>query len=124
MRVHIIIRRKVPETMREQVADLTRLMRRMALRQDGYFYGETLAPAQHSDEHIIISTWRSLGCWHRWSESSIRRKIQTRIDAVLESETEYRMQQDTLPRSFDIAFETLPAAPVGQRPTAPAPMAT
>lgn len=89
MTVKIFIKRKVSS---EKVLPLTVLLKKLrslTLNQSGYIYGETLKRVDKEDECMVISTWRSLEDWNAWLNNEERIAIQSEIDLLLGTETEY-----------------------------------
>ena len=89
MAVRVFIRRRVPETRISGIIQLFRRLRRNALEQEGYISGETIRNIDDSEIYIVISTWKTLKDWKRWSESPLRKEIQGKIDDLLGGQTEY-----------------------------------
>jgi heme-degrading monooxygenase HmoA len=94
MAVKILIRRKgVDKNIIELTKQLKRL-RSLTLNQPGYIYGETLRRIDEPDESMVISTWRSVEDWENWLSNEQRRSIQSEIDLLLGSETEYAVYEE------------------------------
>ena len=89
MAVKIILRRRIPPDKLERAERLLNLLRGTAAKQTGYFYGESLRSGEDPDQHIVISTWQSMGCWRTWEASAERRQIQARLDDLLGNPTRY-----------------------------------
>ena len=89
MAVRVFIRRRVPPARISGIIQLFRRLRRKALEQDGYISGETLRNLNDPEIYIVISSWKTLEDWKRWSESSERKEIQGKIDNLLGGQTEY-----------------------------------
>lgn len=93
MTVKIFIKRKVSS---ENVLNLTVLLKKLrtlTLNQNGYIYGETLKRVDRGDECMVISTWRSLEDWNAWVNNEERITIQSEIDLLLGTETEYSVYE-------------------------------
>ena len=91
MAVKVLISRKVTQ---ENVADVFGLitqLRAAAARQPGYISGETLMSVADPDRYLVISTWQALEDWEAWLKSDERRKIQKKIDGLLDGPTEYEV---------------------------------
>ena len=89
MAVRVFIRRRVPETRIGGIIQLFRRLRRNALEQEGYISGETIRNIDDPEIYIVISTWKTLKDWKRWSESPLRKEIQGKIDDLLGGQTNY-----------------------------------
>ncbi len=91
MSVKIIIIRKVPQEKQTEIRPLLLKMRVIANAQVGYISGETLINYDDPQEHLVISTWKSLENWNSWLANEKRIELQKRVDAVLGTETLYRI---------------------------------
>jgi len=47
----------------------------------------------NKEEYIVISTWQSVDNWQQWATSRARLKLQNKIDAALNENTEYEIYQ-------------------------------
>lgn len=91
MTVKVLIRRTVPQ---DRVKDLMPLfieLRNRATHQPGYISGETLRRLDKPDEFLVIGTWESSDHWNRWAASHERNEVQSQIDSLLGSTTEYEV---------------------------------
>lgn len=91
MAVKIILKRKVSKDKEAALSPLLIEMRALAMSQPGYISGETLRNAEDPEDVLVISTWQSPESWKAWLRSSARANIQEKIDALLETKTEYGM---------------------------------
>jgi len=91
MAVKIILKRKVSKDKEAALSPLLIEMRALAMSQPGYISGETLRNAEDPEDVLVISTWQSPESWKGWLRSSARANIQEKIDALLETKTEYGM---------------------------------
>lgn len=91
MAVKVIIKRMVPEESQKGLMPLLRRLRVLANHQEGYISGETLQRIDRPGQYLVISTWRSLDDWRKWSLSGQRKEIQDEIDRLLGEETEYEI---------------------------------
>ena len=98
MAFKIIIKRSVPEDKRKALLPLLEQLRDMALRQPGYFYGESLIAMDDPEKHIVISTWQSFDNWLAWAGSRPRHAMQARIDELLGTVTEYEFYRHPEPQ--------------------------
>jgi len=89
MAVKIMIRRRVPKEKEGELLPLLIQMRALATAQPGYISGETLRNLEEPDEFLVISTWMSVENWKDWATSKQRMEIQSRIDDLLQSPTDY-----------------------------------
>jgi heme oxygenase (mycobilin-producing) len=94
MAVKILIKRRIPENIRETLFNtLIRELRVLATAQSGYISGETLKRVDRPNEYLVISTWQSVGAWNAWKASPERAEIQNRIEAMLGEPTEYEVYE-------------------------------
>ncbi len=93
MTVKIFIKRKVSENNSAELQLLLTKLRSMTLSQPGYISGETLRRIDVKDESMVISTWQSVAEWNNWVNNEQRMAIQTQIDQLLGSETEYAVYE-------------------------------
>jgi len=85
----ILIRRVIPVDADQQLDQLLKQMRTATLTREGYVSGETLHRVDVPGEVLVISSWRTARDWESWLHSAERMEIQTRIDALLGTPTEY-----------------------------------
>ncbi|MBU2054035.1 MAG: antibiotic biosynthesis monooxygenase [Proteobacteria bacterium] len=94
MAVKILIKRRIPEDLREPVCDgLIRRLRKLAVVQRGYISGETLRSVDHPEECLVISTWLNAAAWSIWQANPERIEIQKQIDIILGEPTGYEMYE-------------------------------
>ncbi len=90
MAIKVIIKRTIPKsTCKAQLDPLLEVLRDMASKQKGYFYGETLRSVTRPEEQIVLSTWDNIHSWLAWAGSRERALLQAKIDEVLGTTTEY-----------------------------------
>ena len=94
MAVKIFIKRKGVDKNIIELTALLKKMRTLTINQPGYIYGETLRRVDQPDECVVVSTWRSLDDWNNWFSNDERRSIQSEIDLLLGSETEYEIFEE------------------------------
>ncbi len=93
MTVKIFIKRKVSSENILALTTLLKNLRSLTLNQSGYIYGETLKRVDRKDECMVISTWRSLEDWNAWLNNEERVAIQSEIDLLLGTETDYSVYE-------------------------------
>ena len=91
MTVKIIIKRRVTESMAEQLTPLLIKLRNLAMSQPGYITGETLKRVDRPGATLVISTWNSMEAWRQWVTNPERTAVQAQIDALLGEPTEYEI---------------------------------
>jgi heme oxygenase (mycobilin-producing) len=85
----VLIRRMIPADAGPELEKLLRQMRSSTIERRGYVFGETLYRVDVPGEVLVISTWQTIQDWERWFQSPERMEIQTRIDVLLQTPTEY-----------------------------------
>ncbi len=106
MAVKVIIKRTIPQGLSlELISLLLEQIRSLASIQPGYFYGETLQSVSNPEVHIVISTWKSIQSWHAWISSKERTAMQTKIDTILGTTTEYEVYVHLAPFSSQDALD-------------------
>ena len=93
MSVKIFIKRSVSENKVPELTILLKRLRSVTLMQPGYISGQTLKRLDKVNECIVISTWRSLEDWNDWIKNEKRMAIQSEIDELLGTETEYALYE-------------------------------
>jgi heme-degrading monooxygenase HmoA len=93
MSVKIFIKRSVSESKVPELTILLKRLRSVTLMQPGYISGQTLKRLDKVNECIVISTWRSLEDWNDWIKNEKRMAIQSEIDELLGTETEYALYE-------------------------------
>lgn len=93
MSVKVIINRKCPKDQEKELFKCIRSIRNLVPKQSGYISGEYLRSIDDANEIVTISTWFSHEDWLGWFNSSQRKEIQAKIDAiegVISKHTVYR----------------------------------
>lgn len=88
MSAKILIKRRVPADREEQLLNLIRRLRSMAVTQPGYISGETLRSVENAEEYLVISNWQTVEDWKAWEASRERTEIQEQIDRLLGEKTQ------------------------------------
>lgn len=91
MTIKVLIKRKIPEKLNDELNILFAKMRYTAMQQHGYIGGETLRKINSPDDYLIISRWQDIDDWSRWLVSDERREIQERIDSLIDAETKFEI---------------------------------
>jgi heme-degrading monooxygenase HmoA len=91
MSVKVLITRQVPPDKRQEMLNLFKEMRTLAMTQPGYISGETLKSNDRPDVYLIISTWENATDWEDWLLSKERQAIQEKIDTLLGGKTHYEI---------------------------------
>jgi heme-degrading monooxygenase HmoA len=87
MAVKILIHRKVRPGKEKELSEAVRNLRSKTIHAEGYISGETLRSIEDPSLYLVISTWRSLEDWNRWTHSPERKAFQQKTDAMLEEPT-------------------------------------
>lgn len=93
MSVKIFIKRTVPAGKVPELTVLLKRMRSVTLMQPGYISGQTLKRLDKADECMVISTWRSVEDWNDWVKNEKRIAIQSEMDQLLGTETDYEIYE-------------------------------
>lgn len=92
MAVKILIKRKIPENIKETLFNtLIRQLRVLATQQSGYISGETLRRIDQPNDYLVISTWKDIAAWNSWKGNRERAEIQNQIDVMLGEPTKYEI---------------------------------
>lgn len=91
MAVKVFIRRQIPLGKENEIMDLVKELRKLALSQPGYISGETLVSFDDPQKFLVISTWRSIDDWKAWEASPERTAKQSKIDEITGNVTEYEI---------------------------------
>jgi heme-degrading monooxygenase HmoA len=99
MTVRVLMTRKIPSlssglldsALMSKLNELLLELRDMANHQYGYISGETLRNVEDRNEYLVISTWKSLEAWQRWFANEKREQKEGTVDALLGSNTTYKI---------------------------------
>ena len=81
--IRVVISRKAKAG--EDLSSLLVELRVAAItRFPGYIGGETLVNLEDSTNMVVLSTWRSIEDWERWSNSETRINLYKRIEPLLQ----------------------------------------
>ena len=82
--VRVVIEHKVksPEYV-DKAVDVIREIREEAMKQHGFFIGETLTNVDDPTNMLVISTWESREAWDAWDKSKRRVELKPRINELL-----------------------------------------
>ena len=93
MTIKVMIKRKVREELAPSLDILLRQLRSLTVNQKGYVSGETLKRVDEEEMSLVISTWKTLDDWRRWTASPERIELQNEIDVMLGEQTEYEVYE-------------------------------
>ncbi len=99
MSVVILIKRTVPEEKVGEVLPLFNQLRSRSLEQPGYVSGATLKRVDNPSEYLVISTWQLIEDWEKWKASDKRKEIQSKIDSLIGTKTDYEIYDYQIPYS-------------------------
>jgi heme-degrading monooxygenase HmoA len=97
MPIKILIKRRLTPDKDQEMIELARRLRALAVQQEGYISGETLRRIDNPEDLLVISTWQSLEAWQKWRDHPARMELQSKIDTLLGRETSYEIYQFGLP---------------------------
>ncbi len=89
--IKVLLERTIKGKHVKEIIRLLRMMRVLAMQQQGYISGETLHAVDDPNRYLVISTWESLAHWQAWLGSSERQKIQAEVDGYMELPTQPRV---------------------------------
>jgi heme-degrading monooxygenase HmoA len=87
MAIKILIHRKVKRGKEKELSEAVRNLRSKIIHAGGYISGETLRSIEDPSLYLVISTWRSLEDWNRWTGSLDRKAFQQNTEPMLEEPT-------------------------------------
>ncbi|HSO20091.1 MAG TPA: antibiotic biosynthesis monooxygenase family protein [Desulfosarcina sp.] len=91
--IKVHIRRQVTEENQQAVMELVTQLRATITGHPGYLSSETLKRVDPPGEILVVSKWKSLFYWRQWFESRERVNLQDRIEALLQSKTQYEIYE-------------------------------
>lgn len=91
MAVKVLIDRKAPSKVSAELSSLIKELRIRTINQPGYISGETLQRVDEPGETLVIATWKTVDDYMKWVFSKERAEIQEKIDAMLGTETVYKV---------------------------------
>ncbi|PKN34798.1 MAG: antibiotic biosynthesis monooxygenase [Deltaproteobacteria bacterium HGW-Deltaproteobacteria-19] len=103
MSLKVLIKRKVPPAMRDEIMNLIKELRSRATVQTGYITGETLQRLDEPDEFLVISSWQNLDDWNKWMNSAIRTEIRQRIEILAGAKESYEVYYHPGPASATLS---------------------
>lgn len=83
MAIKILIQRKVKRGKEEELNEIVKDLRLKAMYSEGFISGETLQSIKDPSMHLVISTWKSIEAWKKWLNSTYRKEIKKKIQAVI-----------------------------------------
>jgi heme-degrading monooxygenase HmoA len=84
--IRVLIERRIQEGAGPAYEKLQRERRFQALREHGYFTGETWRDLDDAHHYVVISTWRSRSDWEGWTATDERRDVLERLAPLVVSE--------------------------------------
>ncbi|MCP4753305.1 MAG: antibiotic biosynthesis monooxygenase [Proteobacteria bacterium] len=87
----IMISRRISKEQKAVVASFVNRLCVLAAAQDGYMGGETFVSYEEPEEHLTISTWRSLQDWNTYSELEESKDLHYKIDLILGRATKHQI---------------------------------
>ena len=71
----------------EKLNEIVRDVRSKAMHAEGFISGETLRSIEDPLVHLVMSTWKSIEDWDKWLKSPERKKVESKLDAILAEPT-------------------------------------
>ena len=97
MALVILIKRTVPDEKVKEVIPLFNQLRRLSLDRPGYISGATLKRVDNPNEYLVISTWQLVEDWEKWKACDKRNEIQSKIDSLIGTKTDYEIYDYRIP---------------------------
>ncbi len=83
MDVKALVRRVPKQGAWQDVIDVIREARALAMNQPGYISGETLLSATGQDATLVISVWATVEDWRKYESSPHRKAILDKLEPLL-----------------------------------------
>ena len=93
MTIKVMIKRKVKDDLAPSLDILLRQLRSLTVNQKGYISGESLKRVDEEEMSLVISSWKTLDDWRRWTANPDRIELQNEIDVMLGEQTEYEVYE-------------------------------
>jgi heme-degrading monooxygenase HmoA len=84
--IRVLIERRIRDGEGPAYEKIQRELRFEALREHGYFTGETWRDIDDPNHYVVISTWRSRDDWEGWVAADVRRRVLERLAPLVVSE--------------------------------------
>ncbi|NVK41331.1 MAG: antibiotic biosynthesis monooxygenase [Oceanospirillaceae bacterium] len=84
--IRVLIERHVADGLIEHYEKAARETLTLAMQAHGFISGEALYDIDNPEHRVILATYRSLGDWQRWAQSSERRGMMATISPMLKTE--------------------------------------
>jgi heme-degrading monooxygenase HmoA len=84
--IRVLIERRIRDGEGPAYERIQRELRFEALREHGYFTGETLRDMDDPSHYVVVSTWRSRKDWEDWLTADARRGVLERLAPLVLSE--------------------------------------
>lgn len=91
MAIKVFLKRSVPDDKIGELKQLIDRLRSITTGRAGYVSGETMRRIDQPGTILVISKWKSIHDWERWFAHPNRVEIQEKIDALLDSPTQYEI---------------------------------
>ena len=91
--IKVHIKRTVPEDKKQELLVFIKELRSITQGEPGYIAGETLKRVDKPGESLVVTKWQSIYYWDQWFQGSKRAAIQEKIDALLDSKTQYEIYE-------------------------------
>ena len=91
--IKVHIKRTVPDEKKQELMVLINELRSITQGEPGYIAGESLKRVDKPGESLVVTKWQSIYYWDQWLQGPKRAAIQEKIDALLDSETQYEIYE-------------------------------
>ncbi|UCD81095.1 MAG: antibiotic biosynthesis monooxygenase [Desulfobacterales bacterium] len=96
MPIRVLIKRQFKEGRVNEIKQMLKEIRYVALDQEGYMSSETMWDHENPSRVVVASNWRNIASWNEWMENEKRKSTEQKFAEFLEGKTEYEI--------FDLGF--------------------
>jgi len=82
--INVLIERHIGNDLESTYDEMARSTLQHAYQAVGFINGETFFDMNDPRHHYVLSKWRTLSDWQRWSHSDTRRNMLSQLSAVLD----------------------------------------
>lgn len=91
MNVNIVIQRRYTKAEQKLIQPLLDELCQLVYNFGGFVSGDAFVDIDDSSEHLIISTWKSLGHWRQYHQAGRVVELCSMIDAIISKQTVHRV---------------------------------
>ena len=94
MAIKVLIERWIAPGHEAAVLERLRELRRHALHQHGYLYGETWRSLDNPQVLLVVGAWGTREHWEAWLKQEFRQKMEAAINQMLTKPTMIRVFEE------------------------------